>query len=147
MIVNVEFYFLYYMEWGTVLISAIVSLMSAGGIGWIFTIREDRKTKKLENQKKEAEINEYKKDQIIQDWKDIAEEHKKRCNELKQDNLDKDNQIVKKDELISDLRTKLDDRNTYCAVAELMRCETISCEHRKPPFGMKESKINDSFIK
>ena len=41
----------------------------------------------------------------------------------------------KKDEIISELRTKLDSRNTYCAVAELLRCNDLTCSKRQPPIS------------
>lgn len=133
------------IEWGTVILSALVTLLSAGGIGWMFTIREDKKTKKLENKRKEAEIEEFKKDEIINDWKEIAEERKKYAEELATNVKEHQNREREKDEIISDLKAQLDKKNTYCAVAELMRCEEISCPNRKPPFGMREKKIADNF--
>ena len=126
------------IEWGTMIFTALVSLLSAGGIGWIFTARQDRKAKELDNKAKEYELEEHKKDEIIKDWKDIASERKTRAEELAAT-------LKEKDVLIADLRAKLDEKNTYCAVAELMRCETVSCPERKPPFGMRETKVVDNF--
>lgn len=133
------------VEWGTIIVSAIVSLLSAGGIGWIVTAKEDKKAKDLENKQKEIELEEYKKDEIIKDWKDIADERKQRAEELAISVKDHEAREREKDDIISDLRNQLDKKNTYCAVAELMRCEEISCPSRKPPFGMRETKVADSF--
>lgn len=133
------------IAWATLLINALVTLISVGGLGWIFTIREDRKAKKLENKQKELNIEEHKKDEIIKDWKEIAEERRKRCEELKSECDKKDEKIVEKDNIISDLRAKLDARNTYCAVSEMLRCEKVACTDRKPPYGMKEIKLDDNF--
>lgn len=123
------------IEWVTVIINAIVTLLAVGGLGWIFTIREDKKAKKLENKQKEAEIDEYKKDEIIKDWKDIADERKLRADELSTELKEKERQTIEKDATISELRTKLDARNTYCAVSELLKCNDIQCVNRKPPFA------------
>lgn len=131
--------------WGNIISMLIVSLLSGGGVGWMFTTREDKRAKKLENKQKEQEIAESKKDNIIQDWKDIAEERKNRCTELEQALKEKQ---LREDELLntnSELRSKLDEKNTYCAVAELMRCEVVNCTERRPPFGMREAKVSDSF--
>ena len=133
------------IEWGTMIFTALVSLLSAGGIGWIFTARQDRKAKELDNKAKEYDLEEHKKDEIIQDWKDLASERKARADELAATLKERDAIITKKDALIADLRAKLDEKNTYCAVAELMRCETVSCPERKPPFGMRETKVVDNF--
>ena len=133
------------IEWGTIILSAVVSLLSAGGIGWIVTAKEDKKAKDLENKQKEIELEEYKKDEIIKDWKDIAEERKHRAEELAEDLKVHEAREQEKDDIISDLRSQLDKKNTYCAVAELMRCEEIACPNRKPPIGMRETKVTDSF--
>ena len=133
------------ITWLTILINAVVALLSAGGVGWIITAKEDKKQKQLENKAKEQEIEEHKKDEIIKDWKEIAEERRRRCEELKSDSDKKDIKLAEKDDVISDFRSKLDARNTYCAVSEMLRCENTSCQDRKPPFGMKEIKLNDNF--
>lgn len=123
------------ITWLTILINAVVALLSAGGVGWIITAKEDKKQKQLENKAKEQEIEEHKKDEIIKDWKEIAEERRRRCEELKTDCDKKDVKLAEKDDVISDLKTKLDDRNTYCAVSELLKCTRVQCESRVPPFA------------
>lgn len=138
------------ITWLTILINAIVALLSAGGVGWIITAKEDKKQKQLENEAKEQEIEEHKKDEIIKDWKEIAEERRRRCEELKSDNEKKDERLLEKDNLISDLKAKLDDRNTYCAVSELLKCNDLQCGSRKPPFAssvITSDKAIDSYIK
>lgn len=138
------------ITWATLLINALIALVSAGGVGWIITAKEDKKQKQLENKAKEQEIEEHKKDEIIKDWKEIAEERRRRCEELKTDCNKKDEKLVEKDTVISDLKAKLDDRNTYCAVSELMKCTDIQCINRKPPFAssiVTSDKAIDSYIK
>lgn len=138
------------ITWLTILINAIVALLSAGGVGWIITAKEDKKQKQLENEAKEQEIEEHKKDEIIKDWKEIAEERRRRCEELKSDSEKKDERLLEKDNLISDLKAKLDDRNTYCAVSELLKCNDLQCGSRKPPFAssvITSDKAIDSYIK
>lgn len=123
------------MEWLTLVINAVVTLLGIGGIGWIFTVRQDRRSKDLDNKAKENEIEDKKKADIIQDWKDIAEERKHRAEKLVEDNEALQERIIKKDEIITSLRTKIDNLNSYCAVAELLKCETLDCQSRKPPFA------------
>jgi len=134
-----------FIEWGSVIANGIIMLLGAGGIGWLVTAKEDKKQKQLENQQKEAELNEYKRDEVLQDWKDIAAERKARADELAAELKEHEHREDEKDTIISDLKAQLDKKNTYCAVAELMRCEELSCSNRKPPFGMKETKLSDSF--
>lgn len=133
------------IEWGTIILSAVVSLLSAGGLGWMVTAKEDKRAKSLENEAKKNDIEEKKRDEVIEEWKDIATEERNRVEELKESLNEKEAAIITKDEIISDLRTKLDERNTYCAVAELLKCEDLQCPSRHPPFGMKETKITDKF--
>ena len=138
------------ITWATLLINAAMTLLSAGSVGWIVTVKEDKRAKKLENRRKELEIEEHKKDEIIKDWKDIAEERQKAIVELKAENKAKDERIAEKDAIISDLKAKLDDRNTYCAVSELMKCTEIQCASRKPPFAssiVTSDKAIDNYIK
>lgn len=123
------------ITWVTLLVNFFIALLSAGGVGWILTAKEDKKQKQLENKAKEQEIEEHKKDDVIRDWKEIAEERHQRCIELKTDNEKKDERLTEKDNIISDLKAKLDDRNTYCAVSELLKCSEIRCEKRVPPFA------------
>ena len=101
----------------------------------MFTVREDKRAKQLENEAKEDEIKEHRKDEIINDWKEIAEERKLRADKMALDIEQMQERSRKKDEVISELRTKLDSRNTYCAVAELLRCKNLTCERRQPPIS------------
>lgn len=138
------------ITWATLLINAVIALLSAGSVGWIVTVKEDKRSKKLENRRKELEIEEHKKDEIIKDWKDIAEERQKAITELKEEAKIKDDRIAEKDSIISELKAKLDDRNTYCAVSELMKCNDIQCASRKPPFAssiVTSDKAIDNYIK
>lgn len=138
------------ITWATLLINAVIALLSAGSVGWIVTVKEDKRAKKLENKRREVELEEHKKDEIIKDWKDIAEERQKAITELKEEAKVKDDKIAEKDAIISDLKAKLDDRNTYCAVSELMKCTDIQCGSRKPPFAssiVTSDKAIDNYIK
>jgi len=123
------------ITWATLLVNFLIALLSAGGVGWIITAKEDKKQKQLENKAKEQEIEDHQKDEVIKDWKEIAEERRVRCEELKLEVEKKDNKIGEKDNTISELKAKLDDRNTYCAVAELLKCSRVQCETRIPPFA------------
>lgn len=123
------------MEWLPIIVSGIVSLLSVGGLGWIITAKEDKRAKQLDNKKKEEEIEEDRKDEIISDWKDIAEERRRRCEELKESLDEVQARSRKKDDIISELRTKLDQRNTYCAIADLLKCNDITCSNRQPPIS------------
>lgn len=137
------------MEWLPIIVSGVVSLLSVGGLGWIITAKEDKKAKQLDNKKKEEEIEEDRKSEIISDWKDIAEERRRRCEELKESLDDVQIRSRKKDEIISELRSRVDSLNTACAVSELLKCERLECGNRLPPVGSSvtsTSKALSSFV-
>lgn len=52
----------------------------------------------------------------------------------------KDYVIQDKEDHISDIREKLDSVRTKCALATIMRCESMSCPNRVPPVSMALTK-------
>ena len=112
------------MDWTQIIITAITVLIGGGGLVTLFTIQD---------KKNEAFLNNVAK--LIDQWQKMAEDRKARAEELKRDLDRKDNKI---DELyveISKLMEELDHARTEIAVARLLKCETVSCASRIPPFG------------
>lgn len=54
------------MEWTTIIVS-IISALAGGGLISLLTIRETKKSKKLANTEKELELEDKKKDEVIND--------------------------------------------------------------------------------
>ena len=123
------------IQWLQLIISAVVTLLSVGGLGWILTAKEDKKSKQLDNTRKEDEIAERKKNEVLEDWRELCSVYKSQAEEANARLADKDLRIREKDDIISDLRTKLDERNTALAVSELLKCHDIQCPNRKPSFA------------
>lgn len=120
------------MDWLSLIINAVVTLLGIGGISWIFTVRQDRRSKDLDNKAKENEIESNKATEILEGWKEIAEERRQRADKLLADNEAIQEKSRKKDAIITDLRKQIDDLNTYAARLEIFKCGILSCAKRVP---------------
>lgn len=109
------------MDWGTIMIAVVGSVVGGGGLAGLFVPFLNRKEKKrsaqLENMSK-----------INDEWKRLADERGAKIDKLndKIDSLYAD---------IGDYRRLLDDANTRAAVAEILKCLNTGCTDREPPFG------------
>jgi 2C-methyl-D-erythritol 2,4-cyclodiphosphate synthase len=93
------------LDWLTIVVGAVCSLLGALGGGSIFFVKENKRSKQLENSQK-----------IIEEWKEMYHEKEKKCN-------DKDATIEKKDVKIEQLRKKIgelyEERTEFMAKREL----------------------------
>lgn len=112
------------MDWTTIITAILAALIPTGGVVTLFTLREKKTDMFLDNAQK-----------TINEWKDLVDSYKK-------DSESKDVTIERKEEMLttqikmnSTLRKKLDKVNTACAVAKMMRCDTLNCPSRVPPLG------------
>lgn len=117
------------MDWTTI-ITSIISALAGGGLISLLTLRETKKSLKIDNKAKEDDR-----------WSKLADELQDENVKLN-DRLDKkDSRVTELEDTVSDLRTKLDGTRTKCAIAELLRCETVSCPSRVPPLGVRNMDI------
>lgn len=114
------------MDWTSIITSLIVAL-GGGGLMSILTIRETKKKLKVENVEKEGEV--YVK--LINELQDQIEKQNERLDK-------KDTIIQEKDDIIADLRAKLDSTSTSLAKATLLKCNKLNCVDRIPPLGYSE---------
>lgn len=114
------------MDWTSIITSLIVAL-GGGGLMSILTIRETKKKLKVENVEKEGEV--YVK--LINELQDQIEKQNERLDK-------KDTIIQEKDDIIADLRAKLDSTSTSLAKATLLKCNKLNCVDRIPPLGYAE---------
>lgn len=111
------------MDWASIVI-AVVGALAGGGLISLLTIRETRKSMKIDNAAKEDDR-----------WAKLADELEDQNDKLN-DRLDKKDALLQeKDDIIADLRNKLDSVRSQCSVATLLRCNTISCPNRVPPIS------------
>lgn len=118
------------MDWVS-LIATLATILFGQGLISFFTLRETKKGMKLDNKEKEDNR-----------WQKFANELQEQNEKLNERVDAKDAIIQEKDDIIADLRTKLDNTRTKCAIAELLRCETVSCAQRQPPLGVRNIDVN-----
>lgn len=123
------------MDWTSIINTLIISIFGGGGlfvgIKQISKIGAERREAEAKNLALYIDNNA----KLIDQWQEIAESRKNRCDELKED-LDK--RESEKDQLyktISILRNDLDHERTGHAIAELLKCDKIDCMMRNPPYG------------
>lgn len=114
------------MDWTTI-VASLIAALSGGGLISLLTIRETRKKLKVENKEKEGEV--YVK--LINELQDQIEKQNERLDK-------KDTIIQEKDDIIADLRAKLDSVSTDLAKATLLKCNRLNCSDRRPPLGYSE---------
>lgn len=122
------------MDWTQILVAVISTIGGAilgGGFMMWFTRREVKEGKGIENMQKVVESM-----QKSLDAKDrIIEEHEVRRAELKADIDKKDGKIEMLLKEKSAIRDENDDLKTNLAVANMLKCKTLKCIDRDPPFG------------
>lgn len=114
------------MDWTTI-VASLIAALSGGGLISLLTIRETRKKLKVENKEKEGEV--YVK--LINELQDQIEKQNERLDK-------KDTIIQEKDDIIADLRARLDSVSTDLAKATLLKCNRLNCSDRRPPLGYSE---------
>lgn len=112
------------MDWSNVIIALITALIPTGGIVALFTAREKKTELMLDNASK-----------VIEQWEQFAKKEEERRTELQKDLDKRDDTIDELRKEISELSRELDSQHTQVAVASLLRCKTIGCPNRVPPFG------------
>lgn len=114
------------MDFTSILI-AIIGALAGGGLTSILTIRETRKSMKIDNNAKEDDR-----------WSKLADELQDQ-NETLNERIDKkDARIIELEDRNAILRQQLDEKNTAIAKATLLRCTRLACDKRKPPLGYSE---------
>lgn len=122
------------MDW-TQIITAVIGLVSGlvtgGGLMMWFTRKETKEGKAVENMQRVVDSMQASlaaKDRII-------EEHEARRQELKADIDRKDGKIEQLLKEKSEIRDENDDLKTNIAVVTMLKCKTLKCVDRDPPFG------------
>lgn len=111
----------------TSIIIAIIGALAGGGLTSILTIRETRKSIRIDNKAKEDDR-----------WSKLADELQDQ-NEMLNERIDKkDARITELEDRCVILRQQLDEKNTALAKATLLRCTRLACDRRKPPLGYSE---------
>ena len=111
----------------TSILIAIIGALAGGGLVSLLTIRETRKSMKIDNKAKEDSR-----------WNKLADELQDQ-NETLNERIDKkDARIIELEDRNAALRQQLDEKNTALAKATLLRCTRLACDRRRPPLGYSE---------
>lgn len=118
------------IEWGTIAL-AVVGSVSVGELISLFTVREQRKGMKIDNEQKEDER-----------WEKLADQQSDQITQLNEQIASLNDRVEKKDARIieledrcASLQEKLDTSRTQCSIATMLRCNKISCSDRVPPIS------------
>lgn len=144
------------MDW-IVLAEFIATFVAGGSIIELFryfsTRREMKRSVKLENDTKEAELEDIKKDSIVDGWEKLASQYQKDIEYYRtliddRDNIIKDyeEKLMSRDELIGTLREEINNLSSENTALKLTKCEKIQCTERIPPFGFKKLDIQNGLL-
>jgi len=114
------------MDWASIII-AVVGALAGGGLISLLTIRETRKSMKIENGAKEDRR-----------WTTLVEQLRVQIEKTSERLEKKDARITELEDTNAVLRHELDDTRTALVKATLLRCSKIACVDRKPPLGYSE---------
>ena len=126
------------MTW-EVAIQLLTLILGSGGVVALFLISEKKTGAILENMKSMIENM----NKANGEWQHIVEQKEKDIDSLKDINLSQSDKIDKLYAIQSKLQSRLDNINTECAVARILKCEVVSCSSRKPPLGAADPVISD----
>ena len=144
------------MDW--ILLAQIVGGVLAGGgliefFKWRATKNEAKRAAKLENDTKEAELEDIKKDSIVDGWEKLANQYQKDIEYYRTLISDRDGMIkeyedklLSKEEVIRELREENNNLSSENTALKLMRCEKLQCIDRVPPFGFKKLDIQRGLL-
>ncbi|WP_295937257.1 hypothetical protein [uncultured Alistipes sp.] len=108
------------MEWTTIIVAIISALVSGGGIAGIANFKENKRAKRLENERDAAA-----------QWRELFQESEKK-------NVSQSNKIEGLFKTIGDLRDQINSLKTQKAVLTTYKCEALNCPNRQPPFGSQD---------
>lgn len=114
------------MDWISILV-ALIGALAGGGLISLLTLRETKKSLKIDNQTKEDSR-----------WSNLVKELQIQNEKLNERVERKDARITELEDTNAALRQKLDETSTALAKATLLRCSKLGCTSRIPPLGYSE---------
>lgn len=111
------------IDWTTIIITALSSLLSGGVIGSVVFFRENKRARQLENESTASA-----------QWRELYEkaEAKVEAQNGKIEALFRDN---------GRLRDQNNSLTTQRAVLSIYKCVEVGCSNRRPPFGAESNQI------
>lgn len=118
------------IEWTSILI-AVIGSVGINEIISLFTVKEQKKSMKIDNEQKEDSRWERLADQL----QDQIEKQQNQIEALNVRLENKDARIIELEDRSTMLQEKLDSARTQCSIATMLRCNKLSCESRVPPIS------------
>lgn len=137
------------IEWVTALLTFIGSLATGGTLFGLLTYKENKRAKQLENKQKEQDLKQDENRELLDHWKEIAEEYRRELSALKELLEQNRAKISSMHEEIADLREKRNVLASRLTIAQLTHCRKIECATREPSLSLKphELSITENQIK
>ena len=111
------------------IIQLISLLLGGGGLIALFLITERKTKAQMENTA-----------QAIAEWQKIVERNHQDLKEAKERAKELQDLYLVQFDINTKLRKELDEKNTKIAVLSLLRCRTLKCIDREPPYGSEVEK-------
>lgn len=103
----------------------------------IYHRKSNKKARELENIAKQQEILSQKQG-TVDEWERLSAQHNKDIDYYREELKERDSRITEKEKIIDNLREKLDETRTRCAISDIIKCRDLSCDRRIPKLGQKE---------
>lgn len=111
----------------------IVSFISGGGLVAVFTLKQTKESKALDNAAKL--IDQY--NSLIKTYESRADRAEKRAEEAEKKVEELEKVVHQLQQKVIDLEQKLSAGSLLLRTAEVLRCENIQCLNRIPPLNKK----------
>lgn len=114
-------------------------------VKWFANRKAEKKAMELENLAKAQEII-TQKNGTVDEWEKLSTQHNQDLMYYRESIKEKEELISKKDEIIIDLRNKINDLSSENTALRLTRCEKLACPDRIPPFGYSKIDIRNGLL-
>ncbi len=107
---------------------------------WLSVRKAEKKSAELDNIAKVQELANQK-NGTVDEWERLSAQHSADMEYYRTCLSDKDARLDEKEEIIADLREKINNLTSENTALRLTRCEKLSCSDRIPPFGFTKIDI------
>lgn len=121
------------------ILELLTFLTVGGGLYALVTVQDKKTALMLDNIKAMLESSE----KTNKAWEELASQKRDDIKKLEERCSRKDDKIDSLYKEISVLRLHLDKARTARAVSDMLKCSTVGCNSRMPPFGSSIPKLND----
>lgn len=126
------------------LLEVLGTVIFGGGLleffKWLSLRKTEKKSAELDNIAKVQELANQK-NGTVDEWERLSAQHSSDMEYYRTCLSDKDARLDEKEEIIAELREKINNLTSENTALRLTRCEKLSCPDRIPPFGFTKIDI------